>query len=271
MSSDMTIDQVDEYRANAQERWQDEINALGNMSSEEAFTHLIFIDQMLSMQYEGFNLKVTAAYENQYATDEGLAGDMQTQNTIIGNSENAIYNDNQILNSSTSSPEDKQNAQADKTQQQSTEYTAAQKENEDAAQLDADMHSGYYSDAVATQVEDSIGSLIPDSQAYMSPNANPDDPQYVTNTLNQQAGAWDATQPQMSNGNVTANGDPSEIDAENNQYQMLDDQFNGLSQQAGVQMKYQKGNFGMTQNICHTTDSNYVSQEKSMVQNEIAQ
>lgn len=272
MSSGMSLNEVDEYRANAQERWQEEIDALGNMSSEEAFTHLIFIDSMLSMQYEAFNLKVSAAVQDQYATDEGLASQMDSDYTTIGNAELAIYNDQQVLNDPNASQADKNAATTDIQNQNMIKNNAAQNENECAAQLDYDLnYSGAYSQGTIDTMEAAIGAVIPDEGAWSCSNGatpDPDNQSYINDTNTTQSNQWLATEPQFAqDGSVTKNGDPSQVDQTNNEFQTMQDQFSGLNNSIGVRMRMQKSNISMTQSLVHTVDSSYVSSEKTMVQN----
>jgi len=272
MSSGMSLNEVDEYRANAQERWQEEIDALGNMSSEEAFTHLIFIDSMLSMQYEAFNLKVSAAVQDQYATDEGLASQMDSDYTTIGNAELAIYNDQQVLNDPNASQADKDAATTDIQNQNIIRNNAAQNENECAAQLDYDLnYSGAYSQGTIDTMEAAIGAVIPDEGAWSCSNGatpDPDNQSYINDTNTTQSNQWLATEPQFAqDGSVTKNGDPSQVDQTNNEFQTMQDQFSGLNNSIGVRMRMQKSNISMTQSLVHTVDSSYVSSEKTMVQN----
>lgn len=272
MSSGMSLNEVDEYRANAQERWQEEIDALGNMSSEEAFTHLIFIDSMLSMQYEAFNLKVSAAVQDQYATDEGLASQMDSDYTTIGNAELAIYNDQQVLNDPNASQADKNAATTDIQNQNMIKNNAAQNENECAAQLDYDLnYSGAYSQGTIDTMEAAIGAVIPDEGAWSCSNGatpDPDNQSYINDTNTTQSNQWLATEPQFAqDGSVTKNGDPSQVDQTNNEFQTMQDQFSGLNNSIGVRMRMQKSNISMTQSLIHTVDSSYISSEKTMVQN----
>lgn len=272
MSSGMSLNEVDEYRANAQERWQEEIDALGNMSSEEAFTHLIFIDSMLSMQYEAFNLKVSAAVQDQYATDEGLASQMDSDYTTIGNAELAIYNDQQVLNDPNASQADKNAATTDIQNQNVIKNNAAQNENECAAQLDYDLnYSGAYSQGTIDTMEAAIGAVIPDEGAWSCSNGatpDPDNQSYINDTNTTQSNQWLATEPQFAqDGSVTKNGDPSQVDQTNNEFQTMQDQFSGLNNSIGVRMRMQKSNISMTQSLIHTVDSSYISSEKTMVQN----
>lgn len=272
MSSGMSLNEVDEYRANAQERWQEEIDALGNMSSEEAFTHLIFIDSMLSMQYEAFNLKVSAAVQDQYATDEGLASQMDSDYTTIGNAQLAIYNDQQVLNDPNASQADKDAATTDIQNQNFIKNNAAQNENECAAQLDYDLnYSGAYSQGTIDTMEAAIGAVIPDEGAWSCSNGatpDPDNQSYINDTNTTQSNQWLATEPQFAqDGSVTKNGDPSQVDQTNNEFQTMQDQFSGLNNSIGVRMRMQKSNISMTQSLIHTVDSSYISSEKTMVQN----